>query len=181
MTETSPSAPRLPRMLRSSKGLPVGSIRSRVSAYVYGNILVLGAVVAAIEGSSIEWSSLIVVAVTTFTTFLAHVVSHGIGQQIGRTGADARVHIGTELRDAVPILSSGVVPLAVMAVGAVGLLTPLVTEVVAGGILVVRLALTGIQVERVSDDRSSAGVLWAGFGLAAVSLVIVALKVVFTH
>ncbi|RFA10648.1 hypothetical protein B7R54_16630 [Subtercola boreus] len=175
------SRPRLPSYLRSSVELPLPRIRSRVSAYLYGNILVLAAVIGAAEGTSTHWSALLIVAATTVTTFLAHVVSHGIGQQIGRSGEDARLHIGQELRDAVPILSSGLVPLVVLALGALGVLSVLWVEIIAGGVLVLRIALTGIQVERVSDNRSPAGVLWAGFALAAVSLVIVALKVLFTH
>ncbi|RFA16281.1 hypothetical protein B7R21_02565 [Subtercola boreus] len=181
MTLTSPRVPRLPRWLRSSGELPLPRIRSRVSAYLYGNILVLAAVIGASDETEAHWSALLVVGATTVTTFLAHVVAHGVGQQIGRTDEDARLHVGAELRDAVPIITSGLVPLVVMALGALGVLSPLWVEVIAGGILVVRIALSGIQVERLSDDRSSAGVLWAGFGLAAVSLVIVALKVLFTH
>ncbi|RFA18009.1 hypothetical protein B7R25_15270 [Subtercola boreus] len=157
------------------------SIRSRVAAYLYGNILVLAAVVAVSDDAILHGEAVVVVAATTVTTFLAHVVSHGIGQQIGRSDAEVKLHLSTELRDALPILSSGVLPVIVLVLGALGVLPPFLAQLVAGGILVVRIALTGIEVERLSDNRSPAGVLWAGFALAAVSIVIVTLKVVFTH
>jgi hypothetical protein len=176
-----PGSPRIPHWLRSSNELPLARVRSRVSAYLYGNILVLAAVAASTPDSILHGAALITVAATTVTTFLAHIVAHGVGQQLGRTEEDARLHVKDELRDALPILSSGVIPVLILALGALTVLSPAWSVVVAAIIPISRIALTGIDVERVSRNRSSIATLWTGFALALVSAVIVVLKVLLTH
>ena len=175
------SSPRLPRWLRSSVELPIARSRSRISSYLYGNILVLAAVFASTPASILNWTAEIVVAATTLTTFLAHVVAHGVAQQLGRTDEDAQLHLRNELRDAVPILTSGTLPIVILTLGALTVLSPAAAETSAALILIVRIALTGILVERMSNNRLSIGIVWTGIALAGVSLVIVALKQVLLH
>ena len=181
MSPSSPRPPRLPRWLRSSEDLPLARSRTRISSYLYGNILVLGAVVASSPASILQGTAVIIVAATTLTTFLAHMVAHGVAQQLGRTEADAQAHLRQELRDAVPILTSGTIPVIMLALGALTVLTPQWAEIIASGVLVARIAFTGILVERMSGKRPSLGVAWTGLTLAAVSLVLVAVKVLLTH
>ena len=66
--------------------------RSRISAYVYGNILDLTAVAGVGPASILDWSAFFVVAGTTVTTFLAHILANSIGQHLGRTGEEAQLH-----------------------------------------------------------------------------------------
>jgi hypothetical protein len=91
-----------------------------VGAYVYGNIFVLAALVAISPESIANWTGVVIVVATAATTFLAHVVAHNIGQAIGRSDDDARLHLAQETRDAVPIMSSGAIPAVLLALGAVG-------------------------------------------------------------
>src|SRR5918995_6378367 len=96
---------------RRPLNLPVERVRSRVGAYIYGNILVLAAILATSPESIAHWTAVIFVVATTATTFLAHVVAHRIGQAIGRTDDETlRVHLAQEARDAVPIMTSGTGP-----------------------------------------------------------------------
>ena len=62
--------------VRRPLNLPVERVRSRVSAYVYGNILVLAAILATSPENIAHWTAVIFVVATTATTFLAHVVAH---------------------------------------------------------------------------------------------------------
>ena len=73
------------RTRRLHEDLPVERMRSRVSAYIYGNIFVLAAIFASSPESIAHWSAVVIVAATSATTFFAHVVAHNIGQAIGRT------------------------------------------------------------------------------------------------
>ncbi|GAA4685834.1 hypothetical protein [Frondihabitans cladoniiphilus] len=155
--------------------------RNRTSAYIYGNILVLAAVAAVSPDSILHWGAFVAIVATTVTTFLAHVLAHGIGQQIGRSDEESRLHLAQEIRDAVPIISSGAVPALFMLLGALHVISPFWAQVVGGGLVVVRLALAGVLIERMTGRRSSWGVLWSGFVLAFASAVIVVLKVLFTH
>jgi hypothetical protein len=161
----------------------VERVRSRVSAYVYGNIFVLAALFATSPESVAHWSAVLIVAATSATTFFAHVVAHNIGQAIGRTEneEDLRVQLSKEARDAVPIMTSGTVPAVLLGLGAMGWLPSWLAQLLAEGYVVVRLAGTGIVVRRLSGAASDKGGLWSGLALAGIGIVIAALKEIFTH
>jgi hypothetical protein len=169
--------------LRRHIGPEVGleRARSRTGAYVYGDILVLAAVVGADHASILHWSALVTVVATTVTTFLAHILAHSIAQQLGRTGEEARLHLRDELRDSVPILSAGIVPAIMMLLGALRVVAPVWAEVVAAVVVISRLALMGVVVEGMTGRKSTLGLVRAGFVLAALSVVIVAIKVLLGH
>jgi cobalamin biosynthesis protein CobD/CbiB len=96
---------------RSQHNLSVERVRSRVGAYIYGNIIVLAAILATSPESIAHWTAFVIVVATSATTFFAHVVAHNIGQAIGRTDdEDLRVHLAQEARDAVPIMVSALSP-----------------------------------------------------------------------
>lgn len=155
--------------------------RSRTSAYVYGNVLVLTAVAGVDSGSILDWTALFVVAGTTITTFLAHILAHSIGQQLGRTSEEAQLHIRDEVRDSLPIASSGSVPALMMLLGAGGIVSPLWAQLIAALIIVGRLAFLGILVEKMTARKSTFGTLWSGVVLAALSMIIVSAKIFITH
>jgi hypothetical protein len=112
--------------------LPVERVRSRVSAYIYGNIFVLAALFAPSPESVAHWTAVVIVVATSATTFFAHVVAHNIGQAIGRTDdEDLRVQLAREARDAVPIMTSGTVPAVLLGLGAVGWLPPGLSQLLA--------------------------------------------------
>ena len=160
--------------------LPLERVRSRVGAYIYGNILVLAAILATSPESIAHWTAVIFVVATTATTFLAHVVAHRIGQAIGRTDDEAlRVHLAQEARDAVPIMTAGTGPAVLLA--AVGWLPPGLALLLAVAYVVLRLAGMRIIVRRISGYSSPRAGRWSGFVLAGISVVIAALKDILTH
>ena len=113
------------RTRRLHDDLPVERVRSRVSAYIYGNIFVLAAIFATSPESVAHLTAVVIVVATSATTFFAHVVAHNIGQAIGRTeDEELRVQLSREARDAVPIMTSGTVPAVLVGLGAVGWLPP---------------------------------------------------------
>src|SRR5215217_8494190 len=131
-------------------------VRSRVGAYIYGNILVLAAIFATSPQSIAHWSAVVIVVATSATTFFAHVFAHRIGQAIGRDDDEAlRLHLAQEARDAVPIMNSGAGPAVFLALGALGFLPPGFSQLLAEAYVVVRLAATGIIMRRISDEASS--------------------------
>jgi hypothetical protein len=167
---------------RRQHGLPVERVRSRVGAYIYGNILVLAAVFATSPQSIAHWSAVFIVVATSATTFFAHVFAHRIGQAIGRPhDEELSVHLAQEARDAVPIMNSGAGPAVFLALGALGFLPPGFSQLLAEAYVVVRLAATGIIVRRISGEASSLGGPWSGLALAGIGVVIAALKNIVTH
>src|SRR5215212_4415806 len=170
------------RTRRLHEDLPVERVRSRVSAYIYGNIFVLAAIFATSPESVAHLTAVVIVGATSATTFFAHVVAHNIGQAIGRTDEeDLRVQLSKEARDAVPIMTSGTVPAVLLGLGAVGWLSSGLSQLLAEAYVVVRLAGTGIVVRRLSGAASRKGGFWSGLALAVIGIGIAALKQVITH
>jgi hypothetical protein len=160
----------------------VERVRSRVSAYIYGNIFVLAAIFATSPEGVAHWSAVVIVLATSATTFFAHVVAHNIGQAIGRTeNEELRVQLAKEARDAVPIMTSGTIPAVLLGLGALGWLAPGLSQVLAEAYVVVRLAGTGIIVRRLSGAASRRGGFWSGLALAGIGVIIAALKQILTH
>ena len=169
---------------RRDGGLDVGRARARTSAYVYGNITVLAAVVATTPYSLAGWDGVVAVVATALATLLAHVIAESTSHRIGAGDGPGPAHAAPfrdELRDVLPIATSGALPAALLALGTLGVLPLLVAEVLATAVVVVRLAGVGLVVERLSGRKPSAGALWGGIGLAVVSAVVAGLKAVLTH
>lgn len=161
--------------------LDTDRVRARVSAYVYGNILTLAAVLG-VDAESIEagWA-LLTVLVTMSTTYLAHVLAHDIGQRLGRSPEEFHRHMRAELRDALPILTSGALPMVPLALAALTSWGPTTAQLVAAGTIVVRLAGTGWVVARVDRQRAPRFAWWSGAVLAGTGSVIAVLKVTLLH
>ena len=156
-------------------------VRQRISGYVYGNILVLAAI-AIVTGDAINsGEGTIVVALTTLTTFFAHVIAQAVGQQLGREPGTRALHAQQELRDAWPILASGVVPATIFLIAEFGFLPSELAQLTAALWVIARLALIGFLLERLSGRRASWRTLSGGLILALLSAVVVVLKVMFAH
>lgn len=146
----------------------------RISAYLYGNILALAALVPFLS-EELTWRAVWIVLGTTVSTYLAHVVAEGIGHDL-----EGREYLHL-MRESWPILTSGVAPALILGAGLIGLL-PIGLVVVAAPLLVIaRLASTGILVARLRGDPWSWRIVLAGVGVAVAGLVVVALKLWLTH
>ena len=173
------------RLIRRPMGheLTLEQSRDRLSSYVYGNIILLTVTVAADPQAIEHGSALGTVLATAVTTFLAHVLAHLVGHGLGQDPDDDHARLGARdvLHGAVPILTSGLIPVALYAVGWAGWLPATAVQVGASVVLVVRIAMIGVFVQRFSGRRPSFLGLWPGIVLAAFALVIVVVKVTFTH
>ena len=167
---------------RYDADLPVERVRDRLSAYVYGNILVLSAIGTTTPHLVEDGQAVVVVLATTITTYLAHVLSHLVGGAVGRTAEDhERAGFQHELRDAVPIISSGSVPALVLAVAWWTELDPEPAVLLASLVIVVRMASLGLTVGRLSGRPPTRWQLLGGLVAAVLAGVVVALKVVLLH
>lgn len=153
---------------------------SRISAYVYGNVLVLAAIVASTPSGVRTGEALIYITGTALTTFLAHVLAHTFSASaVG--GKAARTEMGHQLRDAVPILTSGLMPAVMVGLSALVSFDDRLGLAAAAALILVRLASTGLVVQRLSGRSASAGALWGGIALAVVASIIVAVKLLIGH
>ncbi len=172
---------------RAGGPLPPARAATRLSAYVYGNILVLAAVAASTPGSIEHGTAAVLVLATAGTTFLAHVFADFVaGSQIPEAHADAtqaqrKFKALEELRDALPILSSGIVPALMLVLGWLSVLPAQWAEFLAGGVIVVRIATIPVVTQRVRGNRLTFRAVLAGLATAAVAAAIVLAKVFLGH
>ncbi|MGI4894388.1 MAG: hypothetical protein ACRYF3_04660 [Janthinobacterium lividum] len=163
--------------------LDVIRARHRISAYVYGNITVLGAVIAATPHTVEDGHALIAVGATALATFVAHILADVVSERVRPDHVERKAssEVREELRDATPIASAAALPVLLMLLGTLDLVSAQVAEILATFAVVVRLAGVGLVTERLSGRPRSATAFWGGIVLAAVSTVIAVLKAVLTH
>lgn len=165
--------------------LPLDQVRDRLSSYVYGNITVLAAAIAvdpdAIRHGSAVWAVLGTAVLTYLAHVLSHLVAHGIGTDGDASDDDRRESVATIARNANPIATSGLIPAVLYAAAWAGWPDAQVAQTAALVILVVRIGLVGVFVQRFSGRRPTFLGLWGGVVLAAAAFVIGVVKVVLTH
>lgn len=168
---TEPPVPSRPRLSREDAS-------SRITAYVYGNIVILATIAPLTAVNAENGGSFWYVLATAFTTFLAHTFAESIGR---RARSDERLTpaiIRAELRDSLPVLTSAFFPAAVLGLAWVSNVSGFVAEVTALAYLIVRLALIGPVVARIRQERPSFRTFAAGILLAMVGAAVALVKVV---
>ncbi|SDH62166.1 hypothetical protein SAMN05444695_102432 [Rhodococcus triatomae] len=151
----------------------------RISAYVYGNILVLAALVPLV--TTPEYLGIAIVAGTSLSTFIAHVFGEAVAQSV-RTGRElGRAGRIAELRDSLPIFSAAALPCAILALAWIGWLEPRTAQILAEITVLARICSIVWVVRRIQGRPPTPGTTVAAIGLGVVALLVVAVKVVLTH
>uniref|UniRef100_A0A942SY09 MAPEG family protein n=1 Tax=Neobacillus citreus TaxID=2833578 RepID=A0A942SY09_9BACI len=171
------------RRTRDPRDLPVEHVRDRMSSYIYGNITVLSAAIAVNPEQIHHGAAVLTVLATAVLTYLAHVLAHVVAHGFGDQGSDAqqRESAATIVRNANPIATSGLIPAVLYAAAWAGWVPAGWSQVAAIVILVARIGLVGVFMQRFSGRRPTFLGLWGGVVLAAVAFVIGLVKVVLTH
>lgn len=155
------------------------SAAARISAYIYGNILVLAALVPVT--TSPQYVGIAIVVGTAVSTFIAHAFAESVAQSV-RTGEHlTRRERLEELRDSVPILSSAIVPSLILATAWVGWLEPRTAQILAELAVLVRIGSTVFVIRRLQNRTPTTVTIAAACGLALLATCVVVVKVVLTH
>ena len=172
----------LTRAVRTgSKPVDRASAADRITAYVYGNILVLAALVVLDVHAIDSGGGILVVLGTALSTFIAHLVAHDVGSAIEHPDGFDRAHKSAMVRDSVPILTSGSIPSLILATGYWDWISPESAQIAAAALVIVRIALIGGVVVRLTDEDRPMRALLGGIGLAVLSSLVVLVKVLLTH
>ena len=153
----------------------------RTTAYVYGNVLVLAALVVATTAEVTAGRAFWVVLGTAASTFIAHVFAEIMGDQVKHPRQITVRQVLELARESWPVLTSGLIPAAILLVASLELIDPTVAILIAEGVVLVRIAATGIIVARLRDERSSVRLLGIGIAVALVGASISVMKVYLTH
>jgi hypothetical protein len=159
--------------------LPPRRADNRVSAYVYGDVLVLAATAGVYEDTIRTGEALLVVVGTIVSTYVAHVLADVVGAVFG--GHEVRTALLEELRDSVPIVSAGVPPLVLFTAAMLGWPTPAWAQAVSSALLVLRLGTIGVVYHHLKEPIGWSRAAWFGLVVAGVAAVAVALKLVLLH
>lgn len=163
---------------RKAGVLPPHRATRRLSAYVYGNVLVMTVVVAASPSSIANGTAALLVIGTTLTTFLAHIFADAVA---AGTVDDDSVGWREELRDSLPIASSGVAPSLLLALAWLDILPGALAQGLAGGLVTLRIASIPVVAERLRGRGLSFRLVLAGIATAVLAAIVVAVKVYLTH
>lgn len=174
----------LPRLLNrpplmSEKTLSPDHAASRISAYIYGNILVLAALIPVTKSQ--ETLGIAIVVGAALSTFLAHAFAESVGQTLRLGRSLSRTERVRELRDGLPILTSAVVPTVILGTAYLGWLEPRTAQLTAEIVMIVRIGSISYVISRLRREKVTHTTHWAAIGLAFVAAAIVVVKVLLTH
>jgi hypothetical protein len=174
-------SPRPRRRPRAPGDLPREDVASRVSAYVYGNVLVMAALIALHPDELEGPRGVLYLLGAGISTYVAHAVGEAVGLRVREGRTLDRTALRHELRAALPIVTSTGAPVLVLVLAWTDLVDADLVLVLALALVDVRLALLGSVVAWVSGERSSRRVFLAGFVLAVVAAAAALLKWQLTH
>ncbi|GAB2678439.1 hypothetical protein [Nocardia goodfellowii] len=152
---------------------------SRISAYIYGNILVLTALVPVVTAA--KHLGILVVLGTSVSTFAAHgfaeAVARTVREQRGTTGTDRIRH----LRNSVPILSSAVLPCVVLTAGWLGWFSPRTAQILAELAVLIRIGGIVLVVGHLRGEYPTRASVVTGVLLTLAAGGVVLVKIALTH
>lgn len=153
---------------------------SRISAYAYGNILMLAALIPITHNES--WTRPIAILVgTAASTFAAHAFTDGVARAAQSGTPLTRQQRWRELRNSLPILSSAAVPILLMLTVPLGWFKPSSALLVAEIAILLRISSMAFVIGRLRAQRPSGSTLVAAVPIAVIAATIVIFKVVATQ
>ncbi|MEV0945982.1 hypothetical protein [Rhodococcus sp. NPDC049939] len=165
--------------LDSKNALTPEHASSRISAYIYGNILVLAALIPVTQSQ--ETLGIAIVVGTALSTFLAHTFAESVGQTLRLNRSLTSTERRRELRDGLPILTSAAVPSLILATALLDWLEPATAQLTAEIVIIARISSTSYVVSRLRQEKVTLGTHLAAFTLAVIAAAIVVVKVFLTH
>lgn len=150
-----------------------------MSAYVYGDVLVMAATAGVSTDEIRTGRAVLIVLGTVLSTYLAHVLADTVGAVFaGHGSADL---IRAELRDSLPVLSAGLPSFALLGAAAIGWPGALWAQALASAVLIGRLAGIGLVYSRLHSDVSTRTGVRFGAAVALIAAVVIAIKLLLTH
>ncbi|NQX03194.1 hypothetical protein HQQ82_00090 [Rathayibacter sp. VKM Ac-2856] len=161
--------------------IDVDTAAARAQAYIYGNIVVLGtlAVIGPAEAGTAE--NLLLLIGTVVSTFIAHVVAESYATRIRTNHRPDRAALRHSLRDGLPVLSSGAIPVVLLIAAVAGLLGSTAAFSLAALSVVTRFLLLGFTIGHLRGTQSSWRTVGTGVALATAGVATAGFKLVVGH
>ena len=166
---------------RMIEGLSPSNAAHRISAYTYGNILALAALVLVSVEDIEHGHALLVLLATGLTTFLAHFLAESQEHRLLHGDGLTKADVKDALRNAVPIISSTAAPAFFLLLAMLHLLPVEVSWYLAILTLLGRLFSVGFVVARYRKESITFRTLLGGIVFAVLGFTVAALKALLTH
>jgi hypothetical protein len=166
--------PRAGRLGRAAMG-------ERLAGFIYGTVVVLGAVVAGAKAYPHEAGHIaLLVLATSVVLWLAHVYAHALGHSVSRNEHLTLAELGHIARREGSIVEAALPPVAALFLGSLGLLSTQVAVWIAFGLGLVVLAAQGVEFARVErlGKLGRLGVVAANLSLG---VLLIGLKLLLSH
>jgi hypothetical protein len=152
-----------------------------IAGSVYGTIVVMGTITAgSTAGKQRPWELAVVTAGTVVVLWLAHVYSHSLGESLERERAVTRREFTGIARREFAIPLAAVLPVAMLVLGALGVVRESRATWTALGIGVITLAAQGLRYARAERLGQTATIV-AVAANTALGLAIVAMKAALAY
>jgi hypothetical protein len=150
----------------------------RITAYVYGNLVVLGALLAQIPSSAASTRGALTILAAGLSTFVAHAFADMLGRRVGH-GHRSVLHAAlASARESLPIVTSAIVPIGILAIGAWMNWSEAPVQLAAELFICARVGMIGATAERYRGRPSSRRFALVGV-VIAIAAALVSLAKVF--
>ncbi len=151
-----------------------------IAGTVYGTIVVMATIAAGGKGGVDAWRLAVFVVATVVVLWIAHVYSHALAESIGRGRRLDRPELADIARREIAIVLAAVPPLAVLILGAAGVIRESRAIWLALVICLLALGVQGLRYARAERLGRLGTFIAVGVNLA-LGLVIVGLKALLAH
>jgi hypothetical protein len=150
----------------------------RITAYVYGNLVVLGAMLALIPSTAASTQGALTILAAGLSTFVAHAFADMLGRRVGH-GHRSVVHAAlASARESLPIVTSAIVPIGILAIGAWMNWSEAPVQLAAELFICVRVGMIGATAERYRGRPSSRRFVLVGVAIAIAAALVSLAKVI---
>jgi hypothetical protein len=168
-----------PAFRRAAEHVFVG-VGQGIASTVYGTIVAMATLTAAFGSEKDPWRLAVIVATASFVLWVAHVYAHILAASLELKRRLALAEVESILRRELGILLATILPIAMLVLGALGVLHETAAVWLALGIGLATLGAEGLRYARVERLGPAATIAATGLNLA-LGLVVVALKVEVFH
>jgi len=153
----------------------------RITAYVYGNLVVLGALLTLLPEAALSWHGALTIMAAGVSTFVAHAFADLLGRRVGHGHRSVVSAALAAARDSLPIVTAAIVPIGMLAGGAWMLWPGSGVQLAAELFICARIGLIGATAERFRGRPSSRRFVFVGVGIAVASSLVAIAKVALVH
>jgi energy-converting hydrogenase Eha subunit A len=159
----------------------VEAAAARTQAYIFGNIAVLVTLTVVGVDAISSAQGIVLIAGAVISAFVAHIIAEAYGKRVRTGQRPTRASIRDSMRDSLPILTSGIVPVLLLSLAVSTAFPVLAAYLLAILYVVLRFLLLGYTIGRLRGVRSSWRTTSAGAALAVLAIALAGFELLISR